>query len=51
VEAIEADMRKANLLEDRGRSRQRFDRLKALSGRLYRRAGTTPDSPLQETHA
>ena len=27
-------MRKANLLEDRGRSRQRFARLRALSGRL-----------------
>jgi hypothetical protein len=51
VEAIEDDMRKANLLEDRGRSRQRFGRLRALSGRLFRRAGTTSDSSLQETHA
>jgi len=51
VEAIENDMRKANLLGDRGRSRGRFDRLRALSGRLSRRAGTTSDSPLQETHA
>jgi len=51
VEAIEDDMRKANLLEDRGRSRPGFARLRALSGRLFRRAGTTPDSPLQETHA
>ena len=49
AEAIEQDMRKANLLGDRGRSR--FDRLRALSGRLFGRAATTPDSSLQETHA
>jgi hypothetical protein len=51
VAAIEDDMRKANLLEDRGRSGKRFAKLRALSGRLHRRAGTTPDTPLQETHA
>jgi hypothetical protein len=49
VEAIEQDMRKATLLGDQGRLR--FDKLRALSGRLFRRAGTTPDSSLQETHA
>jgi len=51
VAAIEDDMRKANLLEGRGRTGKRFARLRALSGRLHRRAGTTPDTPLQETHA
>jgi hypothetical protein len=49
VEAIEQDMRKATLLGDR--ARPRFDKLRALSGRLYGRAATTPDSSLQETHA
>jgi len=49
VEAIEQDMRKASLLGDR--NRPRFDRLRALSGRLFSRAATTPDSSLEGTHA
>ena len=44
-------MHESNLLGDRVGQLSRFDRLRALSGRLTRRARSEPDTPLQETHA